>query len=548
VRLTWPRLALILLWAWAAPLAAGIEGFESGMGAWSSNGLWQRLSSPGCVSPHAGTACMYFGRGGYCDYNDGVVKDASLTSGPINLTDPARAFISFWILYQIESESPTCYDQLRLERSYDGVTWVLEQKLSPSDPTGGSAAMGLASGSGLGGMPLWQFRRVDLSSYLGLTIYLRFRFVSSGHQAGDGLCPYTDADLDNFLGYALDDINFYDSPEPVDLKKSVAPPFGPPGTVVNYSIVAKNRDSAAQALNVWDTLPTGAVFLGGGGSLSGNRVDWAVPSLAAGASITLNLQVQVPAAAMVPQDWLNVASASGSAPGGQADSAPVLFRVRNNGLSLHKSVHPSSATTGDEITYTLLVENFTALTQSALVLQEQTPDGFLVRGSDPPMNYNAQWPISPMTPGDVRSFSLWGPAYGIDGQFLLNTAILLQSGNPVAQDSAGVTLHKPIEPQVTLRGVYPNPARSGNNAFGDFVHIVYEINQTMPLHLDIFTIAGEKLHSQELDGNRGQHEVVWDLKNDWGYGVASGVYAFRIWSLTPVKPTPEAFGYMAVLR
>jgi uncharacterized repeat protein (TIGR01451 family) len=542
-------LALLLLgWAGAAPLAAATEGFESGTGAWTPSGLWQRISSPDCVSPHAGSACMYFGRRGPCDYNDGVVKDASLTSGPVALTDPARAFISFWILYQVESESPSCYDQLRLERSYDGVNWVLEQKLSPSDPPGGSASTGVASGSGLAGVPLWQFRRVDLSAYLGLSIYLRFRFVSSGHLAGDGLCLYTDADLDGFLGYALDDINFDASPEPVDLVKTVSPPYGPPGTTLNYALVAKNRDSATQSISVWDTLPAGALFLGGGGTLSGNRVDWTVPSLAPGASITLSLQVQVSPTASVPQDWLNTAWASGSAPGEWAESSPALFKVRNNGLSLHKSVRPTVATTGDEVTYSLVVENFTAVTQSSLVLQDQTPDGFLVRGSDPGISYSGQWTLTALSPGDLRSFSLWGPAYGIDGQVLLNTALLQQSGATVAQDTAGLTLHKPVEPQVTLKGIYPNPAPSANPAFGEAVHIVYELNQTMPLTLDIFTIAGEKLHSRELDGTRGQHEAVWDLKNDWGYGVASGIYAFRIWSASAVKPIPEAFGYLAVLR
>jgi uncharacterized repeat protein (TIGR01451 family) len=493
---------------------------------------------------------MYFGRGGVCDYNNGVVKDASLSSGPINLTDPARAFISFWMLYQVESESPGCYDQLRLERSYDGVNWVLEQKLSPPDPPGGSVAMGLASGSGLGGVPLWQFKRVNLSSYLGLTIYLRFRFVSSGHLAGDSLCPYTDADLDGYLGYALDDINFYDSPEPLDLAKSVSPPFGVPGTTLTYSLVAKNRDSATQSLNIWDTLPAGTTFVSASGTwtLSGNRVDWAVPSLTAGASITLSLQVQVSASASVPQDCLNIASASGSAVGLAAESAPALFKLRNNSLSLHKSVRPSEATTGDEVTYALLVENFTALTQSSLVLQEQPPSGFLVRGSDPSINSSGQWPMAPMPPGDVRSFTVWGPAYGVDGQVLMNLAALLQSGGTVAQDSVGLLLHKPIEPQVTLKGIYPNPAPAGDPAFGEMVHIVYELNQTMPMTLDVFTIAGEKLRSLAIDGNRGQHEAVWDLKNDWGNNVASGVYAFRVWSSTAVKPTPEAFGYVAVLR
>jgi uncharacterized repeat protein (TIGR01451 family) len=527
------------------------EGFETGLGQWAPSGLWHRISSPDCVTPHAGAACVYFGRSGACDYNDHVIKDASLTSGPVNLTDPARAFVSFWLLYQVESEDPSCFDQLRLEVSNDGASWQLLQKLGPnSDPAGGSATTGMASGSGLGGSPLWLFKRVDLSAYLGLTVYLRFRFVSSGQQAGDSLCQSTDADLDGFLGYALDDINFYDSPEPVGLVKSVSPPFGAPGTTLTYSLVASNRDTAAQPLSVWDTLPAGTAFVSANPAATqgGSQVSWALPSVAAGANITLSLVVQALPSASAPQDLLNTASATSPAPGPEADSAPALFKLRANGFSLRKTVKPTVATNADQVTYSIVLENFSPLTQTSLALQDDLPDGFLVQGADPAIGGNAQWPLTPMGPGDVRSFSLWGPAYGSEGQVLVNTAELLQAGASILRASASLSMHKPIEPQVFARGVYPNPAPGKDGAFGYGVHIAFENNQTMPLFLDIFTIAGEKVRSLPVDGTRGVHDAFWDLKNDWGYGVASAVYVYRVWSSTAVHPTPQVFGYIAVLR
>jgi uncharacterized repeat protein (TIGR01451 family) len=543
-------LVLGLLALAAGPLRAN-EGFETGLGQWTPSGLWHRITSPDCVSPHAGTACMYYGRSGVCNYDDHLIKDASLTSGPISLTDPARAFVSFWILYQVESEAPSCFDVMRLEVSNDGSSWSLLQKLGPSsDPSGGSATTGMASGSGLGGTPLWQFKRVDLSAYLGLTVYLRFRFVSSDSQAGDDVCPAPDADFDDFLGYALDDINFYDSPEPVGLVKSVAPPFGAPGTTLTYSLAVNNRDSATQALSIWDTLPVGTVFVSAdhGGSLSAGQVNWALPSVASGSTVTLSLQVQVPLSQTAPQDMLNVASALSSAPGPQAASAPALFRLRANGFALRKTVLPTVATNADQVTYSIVLENFSSITQTSLLLQEDAPSGFLILGADPAINSNAQWPLSPLVPGDVRSFSVWGPAYGNEGQVLVNTADLQQAGSSVLQATASLLMHKPIEPQVFARGVYPNPAPGKNPAFGYGVHIAFENNQTMPLFLDIFTIAGEKVRSLPVDSTRGVHDVFWDLTNDWGHGVASGVYVYRAWSSTAVHPTPQVFGYIAVLR
>jgi hypothetical protein len=66
--------------------------------------------------------------------------------------------------------------------------------------------------------------------------------------------------------------------------------------------------------------------------------------------------------------------------------------------------------------------------------------------------------------------------------------------------------------------------------------------------LDIYTIAGEKVRSLRGPAFSGKQQIEWDLKNEWGAPVASGLYAFRLWSSLPVLPTPEAFGFIAVLR
>jgi uncharacterized repeat protein (TIGR01451 family) len=525
------------------------EGFESGLGAWSAAGLWQRVTSASCITPYAGSAAVYFGRLGQCDYDDHQLKDASLASGPVSLTDPARAFISFQLLYQVESFGPSCFDKLRLEYSHDGISWALLQGLSPSgDPAGASPSTGMASGSGLGGAPLWVHQRVDLSAFLGLTLYLRFRFVSSGQMAGDAACPSADSDLDNFLGFALDEINFAEWAEPVVLNKSVAPAFGPPGQALDYTLVVANRDSAARNLSVWDTLPAGAQFISATapGVYSAGRVDWLLPAVPAGASVTLNLQVSPPAGS-AGENWVNTAAAISDAPGPAVNSSQVPYKVRNAGLSFSKSVRPGLAVNGDDITYSLMVENYSGVTQTSLLVQELLPVGFLVRGSYPGLNASAQWPLTPLAPGDVRSFSIWGPGFANDGALLVNRAQLRQSGSLLAQAEASVTINRPLDPQVKIRALYPNPA-PGNSAFGVGMRIYYETNESMPLTLDIFTVAGEKVRSLPVPGNRGAHEANWDLRNDWGHDVASGVYVLRLWSSAAVLPLPESFSYGAVLR
>jgi uncharacterized repeat protein (TIGR01451 family) len=537
--------ALVLLLLLAARLGA-VEGFESNLGAWTAAGLWHRAGAPGCVTPHAGVGVAYYGRDGICNYDTHSIKDDSLTSGPVTLSSAATAFVSFWLLYQVESLDPSCYDQLRLEKSFDGVNWSLLQKLTPAgDPPGGGPGVGMASGSGLAGTPLWQFVKVDLSAFAPGTLYLRFRFVSGASLAGDPLCGPADSDLDNFLGIALDDLRFGETGPALTLNKSVSPAFGIPGSELTYTLVARNDDPASQALSLWDSLPNGLSFVAAdnGGMLNGGRVDWGPSTVAPGANWTV--QVRVQAAGPSPADLVNAGEAGSTAPGGSQQSSQVLFKVRDAGIHLQHSATPSSIVAGDQATYNLTVENDTALTQTALSLTMTLPSGLVYNGAWPAFSGSFRWDFSLM-PGEIRSFSLWGRGFGEDGTVLTAQGRLTQSSTPLDQKSASVTVVKPIEPAVWIKAVYPNPAPSDKAGLPQSAFVYYETNTDMPLQLDIFNVAGEKVRSLPATGTRGRAQVEWDLKNDWGAPVASGVYVFRLWSDLLVIPTPEAFGYIAV--
>jgi uncharacterized repeat protein (TIGR01451 family) len=542
-----------LLWmvlAVAVRLSA-MEGFESGLGAWSATGLWHRSVAPGCITPHEGNAVAYFGRDSSCDYNDGQIKDASLTSGPITLTSSANAYISFWLLYEVESLGPSCFDQLRLEWSPDGSNWYLLQILSPNaDPVGGGPGVGMDSGSGLGGPPLWQFVDVDLSAFAPGTLYLRYRFISSAQLAGDPACLSTDAEMDNFLGIAIDEIRIAEADPLLSLSKSVSPPFGAPGTELTYTLVAKNRAAAAADLSLWDSLPAGLNFVAAdaGGALNGSVVNWGPSTVPAGAALTLNLRVQADPSLSLPADIRNTGEGISTGGGGVTQrSSETLFKVRANGLQLSHSAAPSSIVSGDRATYNLLVENYTALTQTGLSLQMSLPGGLAYNGAYPALSALYRWDLAPLPPGQIRSFSLWGRGFGEDGSVLTARGTLSQGG-VLAQKDASVTVTKPVEPSVTVKGVYPNPAPSDKPGLPQSAFVYYELNVDMPLQLDIFTIAGEKVRSIPAPGARGRSQVEWDLRNDYGNFVASGIYVFRLWSQLLVIPTPEATGFIAVAR
>lgn len=544
------RLLLLAAWMLAAP-ALAVEGFESGLGNWTAGGLWHRVQNPACFTPYAGAAAVYFGRDNGCDYADGAIKDASLSSGPITLSDPTQALFSFRMLYQVESFQPSCYDQIRLERSGDGVSWALLQDLSPgADPPGGGPGLGYASGGGLGGPALWQLHTADLGAFVPGTIYLRFRFLSSASQAGDPLCGGADADMDNHLGVAIDEIGVAEPLPRLSLQKSVDPPFGAPGSLLSYTLVARNTDTAAQDLQVWDSLPSGMNFVSAdnGGSYAGGVVSWSLPATAAGTAVTLRLQLQADAGAPAPADRLNVGSAQGSAGGGVLQSSAVLYRLRDAGLRLSHSVAPGTITSGDRATFSLLVENYSATTQSALALDVQLPAGLVYNGSWPVMSSALRWDLPSLAPGQLRGYSFWGRGFGEDGAVLTAAGRLSQGGGLLQARNASITIKKPIEPALWLKAVYPNPAPSDKPGLPQSAFVYYESNLAMPVTLEIFSVAGEKVRSIQGQAQRGAQQMEWDLKNEWGAPVASGVYAFRLWSKILVIPTPEAWGYIAVLR
>jgi uncharacterized repeat protein (TIGR01451 family) len=556
------RAWLLILLVLAGRTLSAAEGFESGTGIWhplspaAGTVRWHRVVAPACVSPHAGTAFMYFGRDGYCNYSDGFVKDASLEAGPFTLTNAAQAQLNFWLCYQVESSDPGCYDKLYLERSPDGSQWYSLADLSYTGvlpPSGGSSAAGYASVGGVGGPALWfQPPAVDLSPFLNSPLYLRFRFVSWAGAAGNDLCPGgPDDSYDSYLGYALDDISLGEGPPQLSLAKGVAPSAAAPGSAFTFNFTAFNGATTSADVALWDTLPAGALYTGGAvpppSVNSGTLVGWNFPAVPAGTSATATLPLQVPTAVVPPQDWLNAASAS--APAASASSNGVWARVRTGGVSVVKTVDQSSINSGDSVVYTLSLENVSASAQT-VQLKELLPNGFVMGAGYPYPYFNgggSSWNLT-LSAGQRELLAVGGALGGLDGQVLTNTAQVWQGGAFLGSSSAAVTVHAAPVPQLKLQAIYPNPAPSRNPAFPRAAHIVYNATIDMPVTVTIYTLSGQKLRDLPGANTRGVHQVDWDLRNGSGMAVASGVYPVRVWSGIAMTPQPQAIGYLAVLR
>ncbi|MCP4662096.1 MAG: S8 family serine peptidase [bacterium] len=153
-----------------------LEGSTSG---WTTSGLWHLTDNSGCASPgySSATHAFYYGQDSGCNYDAGDTTGdlISPTIADINSTST----LSFDYFRQVESYSGS-YDQTQVAVSVAGSgSWTTVWSRDSSDT---SENAWTASGA------------IDLSSYAGSDIQVRFRFDS------------VDGSYNTFTGWFIDDV------------------------------------------------------------------------------------------------------------------------------------------------------------------------------------------------------------------------------------------------------------------------------------------------------------------------------------------------------
>jgi hypothetical protein len=122
--------------------------------------------------------------------NRGDDSDMMLTRA-FDLSDVSEATLEFWTWYDLEED----WDYAYVEVSADGgETWEILTTPSgtPSNPNGNSFGWAFTGRSGGGGTAEWIQERVDLSSYAGQEVLIRFEYITD--------------DAVNRPGFVLDDV------------------------------------------------------------------------------------------------------------------------------------------------------------------------------------------------------------------------------------------------------------------------------------------------------------------------------------------------------
>jgi immune inhibitor A len=129
------------------------------------------------ADPHSGSYAFWSNKGDESDMTLSRDFDFSSVTGPIEL--------SYWTWYDIEDG----WDYLYLEASTDGQGWQIIKTPSCSDKdlSGNAFGCGYTGKSGGGSQSSWIQESVDLSSYAGKKIKLKFEYVTDAALNGEGL-------------------------------------------------------------------------------------------------------------------------------------------------------------------------------------------------------------------------------------------------------------------------------------------------------------------------------------------------------------------------
>ena len=142
--------------------------------------------------------------------------------------------------------------------------------------------------------------------------------------------------------------------------------------------------------------------------------------------------------------------------------------------------------------------------------------------------YDFEWDFGdhslPVTHGGIDSCDEVTHQFVAHGDYWA-TVQVTDAGGCGETDSVPVSVQPP-GPPISELWMYPNPA-------GGASRIVYRLEERSDVLVEIFTLQGRLVRTfsdadaSDQGAEMGEHEIVWDLKNESGSVVANGVYICR---------------------
>ncbi|WP_339870323.1 isopeptide-forming domain-containing fimbrial protein, partial [uncultured Algoriphagus sp.] len=234
------------------------------------------------------------------------------------------------------------------------------------------------------------------------------------------------------------------------------------GGEFSYTIsVANTGQSDATDLTITDALPAGLSFISAdnGGVNNAGTISWTVPTLAAGASIDLNLTVMVNADVAAGTQISNVAIVSSpDDPDSPKESDPEVVTVEKDvDLEITKTASASTVLAGGEFSYTISVTNTGQSDATDLTITDALPAGLSFISADNGGVNNAgtiSWTVPTLTAGASIDLMLtvMVNADVASGTQISNVAIVSSPDDPDSpkeSDPEVVTVEKDVDLEIT---------------------------------------------------------------------------------------------------
>ena len=157
------------------------ENFDSGLGSWTTSGLWHRVTNSSCASPgySSASSSVYYGQDSSCNYNTGAATTGDLIS-PVISGINSSSTLTFDFFRQVESYTGGSYDKTEVAVKATGSSsWTT---VWSRDSTNTSGNAWTSSGA------------ISLSAFDGQDVQVRFQFNS------------VDTTANTFTGWFIDDV------------------------------------------------------------------------------------------------------------------------------------------------------------------------------------------------------------------------------------------------------------------------------------------------------------------------------------------------------
>lgn len=232
------------------------------------------------------------------------------------------------------------------------------------------------------------------------------------------------ADLIGTIGANVIEVPVFDNFVPIDLNLSKELITTDPNvdSPVTFRLTLVNEgDHNATNVVVTDVLPGGITYSSdqpsAGSTYAADTGLWTIPSLASGASVTLDLtglltshEAQTNTAEVTAADQFDIDSTPGNSEPDEDDQASAIVAAAQIDLALEKAVSDPRPNVGDPISFTLTLTNSGIDDATNIVVQDTFPEGFTISASDPASGSfntsNSQWTIPALAAGQSTTLSL----------------------------------------------------------------------------------------------------------------------------------------------